>query len=264
MPLIHVNNIDLYYEEQGQGEPVILIAGFSADHNAWRFVVDYLKQQFRVIVLDNRGVGQSSVPPGSYSIDIMAHDVAGLCQQLNIHRAHFIGSSMGGFIVQQLAYRYPDLVKSIIISNSTYFAQGCFKIYVEAQLELLQSQAPLPALVKANSAWVYSYQFLSQPDTINNLIKIAVDNPYPVTMEGYRSQLAALIQFDSREWLNQIQVPALVIGGDQDIIFAPSTVKALAEQLPKARYICFDNCGHLPFIEYPKQFIHCILPHLRG
>ena len=111
MPKIQVNDISMYYETHGQGEPLVLISGFSADHSVWSRVVDALKANYQVIVFDNRGAGQTDVPLGPYSIEQMAADVDGLCQQLGIQRAHFVGSSMGGFILQTLDFRYPKRVK---------------------------------------------------------------------------------------------------------------------------------------------------------
>ena len=75
--------------------PLVLIAGFSADHNAWCDVVDYLSQHYRVIIFDNRGASQSEVPPGPYSIEQLANDTVNLCLSLGIKQAHFIGNSMG-------------------------------------------------------------------------------------------------------------------------------------------------------------------------
>ena len=149
MSKIKLNDISMYYEIHGNGEPIVFIAGFSVDHTNWSGLIDHFKDNYQVILLDNRGAGQTDVPDGLYSIEDMANDVVLLCSKLGISKAHFVGSSMGGFIVQRLAFSHSDLVKSAIISNSAATIHTCFHIYVAAQLELLKVNAPLATLIKA-------------------------------------------------------------------------------------------------------------------
>lgn len=254
MAKIKLGDMTMYYEVHGTGEPIVFIAGFGADHTTWAEVVDKFKDKYQVILFDNRGVGQTDVPEGPYSIQQMARDVVLLCSNLGIKNAHFIGNSMGGFILQTLAYQYPVLVKSAVISHSTSTIQTCFHIYLAAQLELLKANAPLAALVKASCSWVFSYSFLSKPNVLQQLIDLSLANPYPFTVKGYEAQFAALEQFESKTWVHQIRVPTLVLGSAEDLIFSEPSVKSLAHHIPRAKYYSFEACGHLPQIEYPEKF----------
>jgi len=254
MPKITIKDIEMYYEIHGTGEPIIFIGGFSVDHTAWLDVIERFKDSYQVVLFDNRGAGQTSAPKNAYTIEQMAEDVVSLCKKLNIKQSHFIGNSMGGFILQTLAYKHPNLVKTAIISNSTYTINSCFHYYVSAQFELLKANAPLSALIKASCCWAFSFQFLSQPGMLERLIQLTLNNPYPFTLTGYEGQYAALDKFNSSDWVNQIKVPTLIISGDQDLIFREPLVKSLAEKIPNANYYCFKNCGHLPYLEYPDQF----------
>lgn len=258
MPRIKVNDVSMYYESHGQGEPIVFIAGFSADHLAWAAIVEYFKEKYQVILFDNRGIGQTDIPDGFYSIDQMANDVADLCTALNIQQAHFVSSSMGGFILQSLAYRYPSLVKSAVIGNSGAKIHTTFNIYLQAQLELMKADAPLKTLIKASCSWCFSYQFLSQPGVLEQLIQIGLDNPFPFTIKGHEGQYSALQQFDSQNWIGQIKVPVLVVTADQDIIIRERDSKYLADNIPGARYYCFTECGHLPQLEYPEKFVQIV------
>jgi pimeloyl-ACP methyl ester carboxylesterase len=161
---------------------------------------------------------------------------------------------MGGFIVQTLAFRHPEIVRSAIISNSAMTPHCGFNFYIEGQFELLKSKTPLPAVAKVLNSLVYSYQFLSQPNMAETLMQKYVDNPFPVTLTGYEGQLAAFRNFDSRNWIHQINVPTLVLGSDQDLIFLEISSRALSEQIPSSKYHCFMECGHLPHVEYPDEF----------
>jgi len=254
VPRIKVNDINMYYESHGQGEPIVLISGFSADHTAWDGVIDILAKNNEIIVFDNRGAGQTDVSKGPYSIELLANDTAALCSELGIKKAHFIGNSMGGMIVQDLSYRHSSLVKSVIISNSTLYRQSCFHYYLLAQLHLLKTNAEKSAIVKASCSWLFSFQFLSQEGVLEQLVEDELNNPYPFTIPANEAQLAALASFDSRGWAKNINVKTLVIGSDQDLIFNEASIKEIAKHIPKAQYYCFDNCGHLPQIEYPQQF----------
>ncbi|GGI93203.1 alpha/beta fold hydrolase [Legionella impletisoli] len=258
MARVKVNDIELYYETHGTGEAIVFISGFSADHTLWREVVDRFKKNYQVILFDNRGVGRTDVPLGEYTITQMAEDVAALCSHLDLAKANFIGNSMGGFILQTLMHRYPHLIKTAVISNSASTINSCYKIYLASQLEFLKANVPMEALVKASCSWVYSYQFLAKEKVFNNLIQLALDNPYPFTIAGYHGQYAALKGFNSEPWLKSIQIPTLVIGSDQDLIFRESSIKALSEQLPNATYYSFKECGHLPPLEYPKKFYELV------
>lgn len=258
MPIISVNDIDMYYHSHGKGEPLFLIAGFAADHRIWEPVIDKFSQNYQVIVFDNRGAGQTDVPNGPYSIEQLANDVAALCSALSIPHAHFIGNSMGGFILQTLAYQHPNLVKSAIICNSTLVTQTSFNYYLDAHLEFMKANAPDVALIKASCCWAFSFQFLSQANTLAHLIQMELDNPNPFTITGYEAQYAAINNFDSHDWANQINVPTLVIGANQDLIFLEPSIKALATKIPHADYYCFENCGHLPHMEYPDLFVEVV------
>jgi 3-oxoadipate enol-lactonase len=254
MPKVKINDINLYYEIHGQGEPLVLISGFSADHLLWGFVLEYLTPYYQVLVFDNRGAGQTDVPEGPYSIEQMAQDIEALCQHVGFENAHFVGNSMGGYLVQMIAYHYPSLVKSVVISNSAMITHSCFHIYAAAQLELLKLNASPEALIKASCAWAFSYNFLSQSNQLDNLMQLRLSNPYPFTIRGYEGQYAALDGFDSRSWANKIAVPTLVISSDQDIILPASLAQELLYKISGAQHYCFENCGHLPYVESPEKF----------
>lgn len=254
MPKIQVNDISMYYEIHGQGEPLVLIAGFSVDHLTWAPAVEILKERYQVIVLDNRGAGQTDVPQGPYSIAQMAHDVAGLCRALNISTAHFVGNSMGGFILQELSRHHPKLIKSAVFCNTALSIHCIFHVYADAQLDLIKAKAPPATIMKATSCWAFSYNFLIERGMLQPLIELALSNPFPFTVTGYEGQYAALDDFDSTQWAHEINVPALVLSGDQDLIFSDRVTKKLADTIPNAKFFCFENCGHVPMLEYPEQF----------
>ena len=221
MPKKYINNISLNYEIYGQGEPLILISGFSADHTVWFPVIDEFSKKYQVIVLDNRGSGQSDSPSQSYSVEQMAEDVIGLCDALGIASAHFIGNSMGGFIVQTLSHLFPARVKSIVLCNTATSAQvSGFYFYPEARLKLMKENASKEALAQIDLCWCFSPQFLLQNDRLSELLSMIGSNPFPMSIAGYEGQIAALKNFDSSGWIQNITARTLIISGDQDLIFS--------------------------------------------
>ena len=96
MPKIHHNDIEIYYEQHGDGEPLLLIAGMSVDHTAWLSILDGLSKKFQVTIFDNRGCGQTSSPKGPYTLQQMADDTAALMTALHLDQAHILGGSLGG------------------------------------------------------------------------------------------------------------------------------------------------------------------------
>lgn len=259
MPKIKVNNINMYYEIHGEGRPLVLVSGFSADHLGWTPVLGALSKKYQVILFNNRGAGQTDVPSGVYSIEQMAHDIFSLCKALNIFNADFIGNSMGGFLVQQLAYQYPALTRSIVISNSVMSrSSSVFQIYADAQLELIKANAPSEALCKIGISWCFSWDYLSQPGKLEALIQLSKSNPHPFTVTGYEGQLAAIKTFDARPWIKKIKAPTLVVTGDEDIIFFHALSKKIAAAIPNAKFHCFEKCGHIPHIEHPEEYVRVV------
>ena len=118
MPTINVNGLNMYYEEHGQGEPLLMIQGLSAHSLHWLMQTPVMAQHFRTIVFDNRGAGRTEAPEGPYTIRQMADDTAGLMDALQVERAHVVGISMGGIIAQELAINYPQKVNKLVLLST--------------------------------------------------------------------------------------------------------------------------------------------------
>lgn len=254
MPKIKINDINLYYESYGQGQPLVFVGGFCADHFAWMSIVRLFAENYRVIIFDNRGSGQSDCPNYPYTIEMLTADVAGLCDQLQIHQAHFVGNSMGGHIVQLLAYKYPELTRSAVISNSSAKVSRRAQLPIEARLPLFALPIAPADMIRSVLSQLYSIDFLEREDIVENLVTIMLANPFPMTELGYRSQMNALLQFDSRDWLKKITRPVLVIYSDDDPIVDLDSSSFLATHIPNAESYCFKRVGHLPHIEKPELF----------
>ena len=120
MPKVSVNGFSLYYEIQGDGEPVVLIPGFAAGRETWVLQTPSLSRDFRVITFDPRGVSESEKPEGPQSISLLADDLAHLLQALGISKAHIVGASFGGFVAQEFALRYPFMTRKLVLCCTSF------------------------------------------------------------------------------------------------------------------------------------------------
>ena len=158
MPKVHANGIEIFYEETGTGEPLLLIAGFACDHTNWSRMIPFLAPRYRVIAFDNRGVGQTSVPNTPYSIAQMAQDAAGLLDVLGLNQVHVAGHSMGGQIAQELTLARPQQVRTLTLLAT------CVKMD-ERGKAVIESWGDLPGLVdgatglRLSFPWIYTSHF---------------------------------------------------------------------------------------------------------
>jgi len=263
MPKIKVNDINIFYETFGQGQPLVLVTGFSADRLIWQGIVDAYAKHYQVIIVDNRGSGLSDSPDIPYTIEMMADDIVALCKALSLDRCHFMGTSMGGAIVQTLAYKYPQLCRSAIIVNSMSKIDIRFVVFAKGRYELIKAGGFAQAQLEMALGIVFSNNYLNKPGIIETFITAGLASPHPMTAVGYKNQLSALLGFDSAGWLHKIKVPCLVTGSDQDGIATEANMRSIAEQIPGALYYCFKGVGHLPFIEKPEEFNKMALAFLK-
>jgi 3-oxoadipate enol-lactonase len=254
MPEITVNGINLYYEVYGDGEPLIFLHGFAVDHLVFSAMPEAYQSYYQVILLDNRGSGQSDCPSEPYSIEVMAEDIAEFCRVLGLGPAHFVGHSMGGMILQQLAHRYPKQVRSAVFCNTDVAIDIRYALAAKARLAFIEAKCPLRELIESGMGWTFSTDFLERPGMVEQIINLRMANPFPITPMGYRNQLNALLNFNSSDWVGKIKAPSLVIGADQDIIIFESRIRRLAKSIPNAQYKKITASGHAPFIEQPDAF----------
>ena len=115
MPKLAVQDIDLYYEISGQGQPLLFIHGLGSSTRDWERQATFFSRHYQVITFDLRGHGKSDKPPGPYSVELFTADTAGLIESLGIGQTHVVGLSMGGMIAFQLALKASELVSSMVI-----------------------------------------------------------------------------------------------------------------------------------------------------
>jgi pimeloyl-ACP methyl ester carboxylesterase len=124
MPTANIGDVELYYEEHGSGEPLIMVLGLGQDITTWGFQIAELSKHPRLIVFDNRDSGRSSRCTDNYTTQSMAQDIIGLMDHIGIERTHLLGTSMGGMIAQHVALMAPKRLKSLILASTTSWGEA--------------------------------------------------------------------------------------------------------------------------------------------
>jgi 3-oxoadipate enol-lactonase len=211
MPLIAVNGIELYYESRGTGAPLVVLGGLGLDVSEMDTLTEPLAARFRVIAADNRGAGRSAKPPGPYSIEQMAADVAGLMDRLELPRAHVLGMSLGGRIAMALALAEPVRVNRLVLVATGPRAAGT-RWRVRAGMMV----ADLPVL----------------------------RGRYRQPRSAMKAQFDATTRFDATARLSQITAPVLIMHGTSDHVTPVAMARQMHDLIPGSRLVLIDG-GHL-------------------
>jgi pimeloyl-ACP methyl ester carboxylesterase len=246
MPHVETNGIKMYYDERGSGDPVIMIMGITAPGAVWEAHADDWSQQFRCIMPDNRGVGQSDKPAGEYSSEMLADDYAGLMDALGIEQARIVGVSMGSIIAQQIALRHPQKVRSAVLmcpwARCDRYAKSIFQHMIDCKARLTPSE-----FMEWIQLLIFTKPFWDNDDAYQSLLdgRAGADtdsNPQP--LHGLKGQAAACVNHDTLGQLGQLSAPCLVIGGKDDIFTPRWMAEEVAGALPNSELHLYDHAGH--------------------
>ncbi|MFT4582848.1 MAG: 3-oxoadipate enol-lactonase [Gammaproteobacteria bacterium] len=257
MALIHLDDIDINVRQWGRGDPLILIHGLGTNSGLWIHQVREFSEHYRVVALDLRGFGRSAKPEGreNYSIEIMAQDVIGICASLGLESINYLGSSMGGFIGQELALRAPQLCRRIILAHTaSEFAIP--EDVMAARLKALDETT-----MDAYAALVVKQALAQPPDPIVEewLSEMIADNQ----LEAYKHVLAgALADFNLSDRIHKIRCPTLVIAGSDDRVLPPAGGRQIADQIIGSEFHLVDGVGHIGYAEKPAIFNQLVLDFL--
>jgi pimeloyl-ACP methyl ester carboxylesterase len=256
MPVIKTNGINLYYEERGIGEPLLLIMGITAPGSVWEKHVSFWEKDFRCIMVDNRGIGFSDKPEGPYTTAQMADDYAGLLEALEIQKARVVGVSMGSTIAQQLAIRHPQTVHSLVLmctwARCDNAAIGIFQHMINCKARFKPEEFTLfiQLLIYSKSSWA-NKAIVAEMEQGR---KLAAVEQHPQPLHGLEGQAAACINHNVVDKLNRIQASTLVIGGREDNFTPVWMAEETAAGIPNAELHLFDECGHAFHWEKMEDF----------
>jgi pimeloyl-ACP methyl ester carboxylesterase len=265
MPKEKIGDIEMYYQVQGQGDPLVLIQGLTMDYTGWLLQSSVFSDKYKVVVFDNRGVGRTSAPEEPYTTTQMADDTAGLLDFLKIEKAHVLGLSLGGMIAQELAINHPDRLKSLILAGTAACPrEGAPRSahIVRNLLSMAEKGADLETCTRMFMAWAFTPKFFENPDQVQMVVRLTVSNPFPQPLQGLAGQVSASFTHDTRDRLDQIKAPTMVLVGSQDLLLNVDCSKELAEKIPNAELKILQGTGHFMCFEHAELFNQAVLEFL--
>lgn len=259
MSFVENQGARIYWDEQGSGEPILLIMGLGYPSDAWHRTRPVLAKSFRTIALDNRGIGRSEMPPGPYPIALMASDALTVLDAAGVASAHVYGVSMGGMIAQELTLQHPERVRSLILGCTA--AGGPTAIQVEPEVRrVLMARGSMSAEEAAEVAIPIIYDQGTPRSRIDE--DLEVRRPWFARPEAYNAQLQGILVWESYSRLHQIGKPTLVIHGETDRLIPPANGKLIAEKIPGARLVLVPYASHIYQTDQPEASLPKIVEFL--
>jgi len=254
MPKAKANSVTMNYDQQGAGEPLILIPYLSADHACYAFQVAEYAKHFTCITPDLRGTGESDKPDGAYSTELLADDVAAFMRAIGVAKAHVAGLSLGAAVGMWLAAKYPETVTSLSLHSGWPKTDPFLKAVVESLQVTARAMQSVPEMVVlALFPWCFTPElYAARLDYIQSLADFVRSRPaQPVA--SFIQQSNAVITHDADAQLSRITAPTLITFGRHDV----ATSTRFADRMKTIRnselYV-FEGCAHAPLYENVEEF----------
>lgn len=255
MPHVQANNIEVYYEVQGEGEPLVLIPYLAADQACYAFqVADYAKR-FTCYTVDLRGAGLSGKPEGTYSTELFADDVAAFMRAVGITNAHVSGLSLGAATGMWLAGKYPHLVKSLSLHSGWTASDPFLKAVVQGwQTTAKALGSTTDMVIQGIFPWCFTPElYAAKPEYIDSLADFVRSRPMP-PVDAFLRQSDAVITHDATGILSLVKAPTQITFGQHDAVTSVRFAGPLTEAINGAELVIFEGCAHAPIYENVAEF----------
>lgn len=259
MPYADSSGTKIFWRQEGEGEPVLMIMGLGYASDMWYRTWPVLARHFRIILFDNRGVGNSEVPPGPYTIAQMAADAGAVLAAAGVASAHVIGMSMGGMIAQEFTLAYPECVRKLVLACTACGGPKAVRAEPEAN-EVLFARGTMTPEQAAAAVIPFVYHPSTPRERIDEDLAIRMRTlPTP---QAYLAQLGAILGWRSYDRLQRIGAPTLVLHGDADRLIPPGNGRLIAETIPGAQFVSIANASHIFTTDQPEAAHEAMLGFL--
>ena len=255
MPKVNAGSLTINYDQQGTGEPLILIPYLAADHACYAFQVAEYAKHFTCISLDLRGTGESDDPAEDYTTEVLADDVAGFMQALGVARAHVSGLSLGANIGMWLAAKHPDKVRSLSLHGGCPTSDDFVKTIIEGWQVMAKALNSVPEMViRGIFPWCFTPElYAARPDYIQALSDFVRSRPAQ-SLPSFIRQSNAVMAHDASAQLKKISAPTQITVGRLDQITSTRFAVPMKEQIRGAELLIFEGCAHAHIYEQVEEF----------
>jgi len=260
--LIQVGDIAMSYRIYGDGDPLVMIMGYGSTMRLWDpMLIRSLSAYYKLIIFDNRGMGNTETGQRPFSIEQFADDTAGLMDALDIQQAHVLGWSMGGLIAEEVALRHPGKVNKLIL-----YAAHCNADLFPSAPEVVQKLTDMSGSPQERGMRFISTLFppdwlRSNQERIKEIFYRPLGSTPPETMN--KQSLAIGKWKGCCDRLGEIKNAALIITGADDRLVPPRNAQYLAEKIPHAQLVSYENGGHGLMFQYPEKFSEKVIDFLQ-
>ena len=262
MPFASIGKYRIYYVEEGEGFPLVLIHGLAGDHEAWAPQIEAFRGRHRVVAFDNRGAGKSTQVDEPVTTEDLARDTLGLMDALGISRAHIVGRSMGGSIAQHIALRAPQRVQSLVLCSSFAKLDPLGVRVLTNMREVLEWGGSWADHARHSVQNFVSAEFFNtQRDRVAQIERlIGGETRLPAC---YVRQNHACLEHDTLDELHRIACPTLILAGKKDPICSLTATRWMSERIPVAETVLFEHSSHFFLIEEAEKFQATLADWLR-
>lgn len=260
----------LAYDEVGPANPrdakgaILLLTGLGSKRLGWERQMAAFGREYRTIAIDHRDTGDSDEAVTPYTVADLADDAAQLLDKLGLARVNVVGISLGGFVALQFAVRHPERVEKLVLVSTS--AGGATHVHPSPEIAMLLAPAPgmeIGERAIRNYSNIMAAEYVAaHPEDLQRIAEVA--RYRPMSPEGYVRQLQAALAHDVSSELHRISAPTLVIHGSVDPLVPPPNGAHLAQRIPGARHLVYENVGHIPIIERADQFNRDVLAFFNG
>lgn len=248
MPYFQSGDVKLFYQDEGQGETLLFLHGFTCDHRMWRTQFDFFKTNNRVLIIDSRGHGKSEAPETDYSRDHRVEDTKLLLDELGIDKAHIVGLSMGGSTLIGMAFKYPERLKSLsLISTGAAGHSPGKKMGI---LDEIAQTKGIEAAKEKWMEWILSWFKGRDPEIGQLMHDMTKDHSGAIWVDPMRGKYPRTKDQDN---VHRIAAPTLIIAGKLDKAFLELS-EELNQKIDNSKLIVFEEAGHMLNLEYPDKF----------
>ena len=248
MPYFRSGDVKLHYQDEGQGEALLFLHGFTCDHRMWQAQLQFFSSNFRVLVLDSRGHGKSEAPETGYSRDHRVEDTKLLLEELKIDKVHLVGLSMGGSTAIGFALKYTERLKSMVLVSTGAAGHSPGK-----KIGILDEIALTKGINAAKEKWLewILVWFNKRDPEIGRLIrKMVNDHSGAIWIDPMRGKYPRTIDVENA---HKIKARTLIVAGQLDHLFVELSEK-LHQEIKNSQLILLENAGHMLNLEYPAEF----------